>query len=87
MIRREHINIVIVGCGRFSPRFVPLFQAHPVIDRVFVCDTRKDREAAFAEKFGVDMPISLTVEDVLYRGRDPREALTSLFERALKSEF
>jgi glycerol-3-phosphate dehydrogenase (NAD(P)+) len=42
---------------------------------------------ALAEKNGVDMPISFAVEDVLYRGRDPREALGSLFDRSLKSEF
>ena len=54
-MRRENINIVVVGCGRFSPRFVPLFQAHPVINRVYVCDLRKEREAAFAEKFGVSV--------------------------------
>ena len=40
-----------------------------------------------ADKLGVEMPISRVVEDVLYHGRNPKEALTSLFERALKSEF
>ena len=54
MIRRENINIVIVGCGRFSPFFVPLFKAHPVIGRVCVCDIRKEREQKFMERFEVE---------------------------------
>jgi glycerol-3-phosphate dehydrogenase len=40
-----------------------------------------------ATSLGVDMPISAMVEDVLYNGRDPKVALSSLFERSLKSEF
>ena len=40
-----------------------------------------------AKAHDVDMPISAIVEDVLYNGRDPKVALSSLFERSLKSEF
>ncbi len=40
-----------------------------------------------ANEYGVDLPICKTVEDVLYNGASPKDALTQLFERALKSEF
>ena len=40
-----------------------------------------------AERYGVELPICRTVEDVLYNGLSPREALPLLFERSLKNEF
>ena len=40
-----------------------------------------------ADENGVEVPICKTVENVLYNGASPKEALTQLFERALKSEF
>ena len=39
-----------------------------------------------AEKYDVDMPIVNTVYDVLYNNLDPREALTILMTRKLKTE-
>lgn len=42
---------------------------------------------SLAEKLGVEMPISREVYRVLYKGRDPGEALEELMERAPKSEF
>ena len=50
---REKMRIAVIGCGRFSRFFVPLFKAHPVVEAVYVCDKRKDREEDFAERFGV----------------------------------
>jgi glycerol-3-phosphate dehydrogenase (NAD(P)+) len=40
-----------------------------------------------AERHGVELPICQTVEDVLYRGVAPAEAILRLFERSLKKEF
>ena len=40
-----------------------------------------------ANEKGVEVPICQTVENVLYNGASPKEALTQLFDRALKSEF
>ena len=42
---------------------------------------------ALAGKYGVELPICTTVEDLLYRKADPKVALTALFERTLKAEF
>ena len=51
---KEKLKIVVIGCGRFSQFFVPLFKAHPVTEKVWVCDLKKDREEEFSNRFGVD---------------------------------
>lgn len=53
-MNREKMRIVVIGCGRFSGSFVPLFKEHPVVEKVYVCDTRKEREKSYMEKFGVE---------------------------------
>ena len=53
-MRKEKLKIAIIGCGRFCRFFVPLFKAHPAVERVYVCDIRKEREEDFATQFGVD---------------------------------
>ncbi len=40
-----------------------------------------------AERNGVELPICQTVEDVLYHGVSPSDAIAKLFERSLKKEF
>lgn len=35
---KEKMTIAIIGCGRFSQFFVPLFKAHHLIEQVYVCD-------------------------------------------------
>jgi len=40
-----------------------------------------------AKETHVDLPISRTIEEVLYEERPIKEALFSLFERSLKDEF
>ena len=52
-MRKEKLKIAIIGCGRFCRFFVPLFKAHPAVERVYVCDIRKEREEDFATQFGV----------------------------------
>lgn len=49
----EKIRIAVIGCGRFSPFFVPLFKAHPFVEEVYVCDLKRERAEEFAEKFDV----------------------------------
>ena len=34
-MNKEKLKIVVIGCGRFSQFFVPLFKAHPVVEKVF----------------------------------------------------
>ena len=42
---------------------------------------------SLCDRYGVDMPISRAVHEVLYSGADPREELTALFTRSIKKEF
>lgn len=51
---KEKMKLAIIGCGRFCKFFVPLFKAHPVIEKVYVCDIRKEREEDYAKTFGVE---------------------------------
>ncbi|NLK75057.1 MAG: NAD(P)H-dependent glycerol-3-phosphate dehydrogenase [Clostridiales bacterium] len=39
------------------------------------------------KNYGVDLPISSAVYDILYQGKVPKDVLDSLFTRSLKSEF
>ena len=41
----KKINIVIIGCGDFARHFVPLFQMHPTVERVRVCDLIAEKSA------------------------------------------
>lgn len=52
---KEKIKIAVIGCGRFSPFFIPLFKAHPVVEKVYVCDEKRDRAEEFSKKFDVDI--------------------------------
>ena len=40
-----------------------------------------------SEEYGVEMPISKLVYDVIYNGVDQTEALNALFTRNVKTEF
>lgn len=53
-MQKEKMKIVVIGCGRFAKFFVPLFKAHPVVERVCVCDIRKERERSYCEEFDVE---------------------------------
>ncbi len=52
---QEKIKIAVIGCGRFSPFFVPLFKAHPFVEKVYVCDLKRERAEDFAKKFDVEI--------------------------------
>ena len=65
MTMDKNLTVAIIGCGKFSPNFVPLFKAHPLVDKVYVCDLLPDRAAAVAQKFGVEIVGSF--EEVLKR--------------------
>lgn len=40
-----------------------------------------------SEKTGIELPICSVVNDIVHNGREPREAVGSLFARTIKSEF
>ena len=39
------------------------------------------------KNYGVELPITAAVYEILYQGRDAREVLDGLFSRSLKTEF
>ena len=50
------------------------------------CETARAMHL-LAQKYAVELPICEAVYCVLYKGRDVREALDSLFIRSIKKEF
>ena len=59
------INVAVIGCGSFAQCFVPLFQAHPTVDKVFVCDLDNAKAENYKERFGTD--IIPTFEEAIAR--------------------
>lgn len=57
------LTIAVIGCGNFSKGFVPLFKAHPFVDKVYVCDTIREKAEEYSRNF--DVEIIDTFEDVL----------------------
>ncbi len=53
-MKKEKMKIVVIGCGRFSQFFVPLFKAHPIVEKVYVCDLKKEREEEYSKRFDVE---------------------------------
>jgi glycerol-3-phosphate dehydrogenase (NAD(P)+) len=53
-----------------------------VAEGVETCQAAVDLGA----KYGVELPIIEQMHSVLHRGKDPREALKELFDRALRGE-
>ena len=49
---KEKMKLAIIGCGRFARWFVPLFKAHPTVEKIYVCDIKKDREEEYSKTFG-----------------------------------
>lgn len=47
------VSIGFVGCGAFGRSFIKLYQDHPEVSRLALCDLDADRLAAAARKFGV----------------------------------
>jgi len=71
---QERIRICFIGCGAFCKHFVPLFQKHPDVESVSVCDLIPERATAYAEKFQV--PIISSFEPdflMLSRPKSPWE--------------
>lgn len=62
-ISKEKMKVAVIGCGRFAKNFVPLFKAHPVVEKVWVCDKARERAEEYAAKF--DVGIAESFEAVL----------------------
>ena len=52
---KEKIKIAVIGCGRFSGFFIPLWKAHRMVEKVYVCDLIKERAEQFSRDYGVEI--------------------------------
>lgn len=59
----KKLNVAFIGCGKFAKFFVPLFKAHPKVDKVYVCDLIREKAEDYREKF--DVEIIPTFEEAL----------------------
>lgn len=48
------IRVCIVGVGQFAQSFIPLFQAHPLVDELTLCDLDAAKLQAAATCYGVE---------------------------------
>lgn len=48
------LTVAVIGCGEFAKNFVPLFKAHPTVEKVYVCDLIPEKAQAYAQQFQVD---------------------------------
>ena len=53
--RKEKIKIAMIGCGNFCRNFVPLFKAHPEVEKVYVCDLIRERAENYSKEFDVEI--------------------------------
>ena len=52
---KEKIRIAMIGCGSFCRNFVPLFKAHPEVEKVYVCDLIRERAEEYSSMFDVEI--------------------------------
>ncbi len=52
---KEKLKICIIGCGAFARNFVPLFKAHHIVEKVYVCDIYPERAEEYKNLFDVDI--------------------------------
>ena len=68
---------------RFGELFIRGEQSDDLAEGYYTVKAMVGLEKAY----GVELPISHMVYEVLYEGRNPKEALEALFTRSLKNEF
>ena len=52
---KEKMKLCLVGCGSFARNFVPLFKAHPAVEKVYVCDLIPERAKFYSETFDCEI--------------------------------
>ena len=58
------LKVAVIGAGQFAPCFIPLFQAHPSVGEVSLCETMPDRLRAEADRFKISRRFA-SFEEVL----------------------
>ena len=52
---QEKLTVCFIGCGDFARNFVPLFKAHPYVEKVYVCDLIPERAQEYRDLFDVEI--------------------------------
>ena len=71
----DGINVGIVGVGAFAQNFIPLFKAHPLVDRVILCDLDGRKLKENSRKHGVP-DTSPSLDDICTRDVDAVAIIT-----------
>ena len=56
---KNQLTVAIIGCGSFACKWVPLFKAHPLVKKVYVCDIIPERAQDYSKQFDVEIIESL----------------------------
>lgn len=51
----KKLTVAFIGCGGFARQFVPLFKAHPYVEKVYVCDLIPERAQEYSRLFDVEI--------------------------------
>ncbi len=51
----KKLTVAVIGCGNFARNFVPLFKAHPYVEKVYVCDLIPERAQEYSKLFNVEI--------------------------------
>lgn len=54
MKKNTRLTMAIIGCGGFSEQFMPLFKAHPYVEKVYLCDLIEEKAKKWGEHFGIE---------------------------------
>jgi len=68
---------------RFGEAFVRNEEFHELAEGYYTVKALMN----LAKNYGVELPITAAVYDILYQGKSPKEVLDRLFSRSLKNEF
>jgi predicted dehydrogenase len=75
------LTIGVVGAGQFGPSFIPLFQAHPLVDDVYLAEVVPERRADQAARFGITEVFD-TYQDLLATDIDAVAIFTQRWSHA-----
>ncbi len=80
---KEKFSVCFIGCGDFARFFVPLFQTHPYVNKVYVCDLIPEKAKEYNEKFGAE--IIPTFEEAI--SREDVDAVAIFVQRHLHGDL
>ncbi|MGI6634641.1 MAG: Gfo/Idh/MocA family protein [Christensenellales bacterium] len=79
----KKLTVAFIGCGSFARMFVPLFQKHPLCEKVYVCDIIPERAQEYNRLF--DAEIIDSFETAI--GRDDITAVAIFTQRHLHGDL